>query len=84
MQVQDKLQEIKPTLVHNKTLEERREEEKKCYLMLIEEDSSSTFLPTFSNLNPINDTRHPVKTGQNRPPLQKSASLSQAVDSPEC
>lgn len=51
--------------------------------MLIE-DSSSTFLPSFSNLNPINDTCHPVKTGQNRPPLQRSASLSQAVDSPEC
>lgn len=50
-------------------------------------DSSSAFLPAFSNINPINDTKHPelqVKTGQNRPPLQRSASLSRAADSPEC
>lgn len=47
-----------------------------------------TFLPTFSNLNSINDTTHPqlhkVKTGQKRPPLWRSAGLSQAADSPEC
>lgn len=40
------------------------------------------------SVTPINDTRHPelhkVKTGQNRPPLQGSASLRRAVDSPEC
>lgn len=46
-------------------------------------NSSSKLLPALSNLNPINDTSHPefhkVKTGQNR-----SRSLSQVVDSPEC
>lgn len=43
---------------------------------------------TFCNLNPIIDTRHSElrqgKTGQNRPPMQRSASISRAVDSPEC